>query len=78
MSIVSTLLTVWGQPSPRFHVEAWFHVPFRNRDMDYMICIINVSKILYRTLTAVPPFLVLPPLAPSSLAAAPPNNTLLY
>ena len=32
MSIISTFLTVPGQPSPRFHVEAW--LPFRNREMD--------------------------------------------
>ena len=30
MSIVSTFLTVRGQPSPWFHVEAW--LPFRNCD----------------------------------------------
>ena len=28
--IISTSLTVQGQPSPRFHVEACF--PFRNRE----------------------------------------------
>ena len=33
MSIISTSLTVLGQPSPRFHVEAL--LPFRNREMDY-------------------------------------------
>ena len=30
---ISTSLTVPGQPSPRFHVEAW--LPFRNREMDH-------------------------------------------
>ena len=34
MSIICTSLTVRGQPSPRFHVEAW--LPFRNREMDYL------------------------------------------
>ena len=29
---ISTSLTVPGQPSPRFHVEAW--LPFRNCEMD--------------------------------------------
>ena len=33
MSVISTSLTVPGQPSPRFHGEAW--LPFRNREMDY-------------------------------------------
>ena len=33
MIIISTSLTVPGQPSPRFHVEAW--LPFRNCEMDY-------------------------------------------
>ena len=33
MSIISTSLTVPGQPSPRFHVEAW--LPFSNCEMDY-------------------------------------------
>ena len=31
--IISTSLTVRGQPSPRFHVEAW--LPFKNCEMDY-------------------------------------------
>ena len=30
--IISSSLTVPGQPSPRFHVEAW--LPFRNHEMD--------------------------------------------
>ena len=34
MSIISTSLTVPGQPSPRFHVEAW--LPFRNHEVDYI------------------------------------------
>ena len=33
MIIMSTSLTVPGQLSPRFHVDAW--LPFRNREMDY-------------------------------------------
>ena len=33
MSIISTFLTVPGQTSPRFHVEAW--LPFRNCEMEY-------------------------------------------
>ena len=33
MSIISTSLTMRGQPSPRFHVEAW--LAFRNCEMDY-------------------------------------------
>ena len=33
MSIFSTSLTVRGQPSPRFRVEAW--LPFRNREMNF-------------------------------------------
>ena len=34
MPITSTSLTVRGQSSPRFHVEAW--LPFRNCDMGYL------------------------------------------
>ena len=34
MIIISIFLTVPGQPSPRFHMEAW--LPFRNREMDYL------------------------------------------
>ena len=30
---ISTSLKVTGEPSPRFHVEAW--LLFRNREMDY-------------------------------------------
>ena len=30
---ISTSLNVTGQPSPRFHVEAW--LLFRNSEMDY-------------------------------------------
>ena len=33
MIIIFTSLTVPGQPSPRFHVEAW--LPFGNCEMDY-------------------------------------------
>ena len=33
MIVISTSLTVRGQPSPRFHVEAW--LPFRNCEIDY-------------------------------------------
>ena len=33
MIIISTSLTVRGQPSPRFHVEAW--LPFKNCEMVY-------------------------------------------
>ena len=33
--IISTSLTVPGQPSPRFHVEVW--LPFRNCEMDYLL-----------------------------------------
>ena len=33
MSIISTFLTVRGQPSPRVHVGAW--LPFRYCEMDY-------------------------------------------
>ena len=33
MIIISTSLTVPGQPSPWFRVEAW--LPFRNCEMDY-------------------------------------------
>ena len=39
MSIISTSLTVPGQPSPRFHVEAW--LPSRNREMDLSLSGIN-------------------------------------
>ena len=35
MIIISTFLTVPGQPSPRFHVGAW--LPFRKREMDYLL-----------------------------------------
>ena len=35
MSIISTSLTVPGQPSPRFQVEAW--LPYRNCEMDYLV-----------------------------------------
>ena len=35
MIIISTSLTVPGQPSLRFHVEAW--LPFSNREMDYLL-----------------------------------------
>ena len=31
--IIAISLTVRGQPSPRFHVEAW--LPFRNCEIDY-------------------------------------------
>ena len=40
MIIISTSLTVPGQPSPRFHVEAW--LCFRNREMDYWLQSIHV------------------------------------
>ena len=40
MIIISTSLTVRGQPSPRSRVEAW--LPFRNRELDY-------SGVLQRT-----------------------------
>ena len=33
--IISTSLTVPGQPSLRFHVEAW--LPFKNGEMDYWL-----------------------------------------
>ena len=33
MIIISTSLSVPGQPSPRFHVKAW--LPSRSREMDY-------------------------------------------
>ena len=47
MKIVSTSLIVPGQPSPRFHVEAW--LPFRNREMDYQQSIAIWSNIyVYR------------------------------
>ena len=35
MSIISTPLTVPGQPKLQFHVEAW--LPFRNRELDYSL-----------------------------------------
>ena len=35
MIIISTSQTVLGQPSPRFHIEAW--LPFRNCEMDYLL-----------------------------------------
>ena len=35
MTIISTSVTVPGQPSPRFHVEAW--LPFRNCEMVYWL-----------------------------------------
>ena len=35
MIIISTSLTVRGQPLPRFHVEAW--LPFRNCEMAYLV-----------------------------------------
>ena len=41
--IISTLLTVPGQPSPRFHVQAW--LPFRNCEMDYSIILTNEEQI---------------------------------
>ena len=37
MIIISTSLTVPGQHSPQFHVEAW--LPFRNREMDYYVLV---------------------------------------
>ena len=42
MSIISTSLTVPGQPSPRFRAEAW--LSFRNpREMDYyLLKVINL------------------------------------
>ena len=33
--LVPTSPSFPGQPSPRFHVEAW--LPFRNREMDYCL-----------------------------------------
>ena len=35
MIIISTSLAMRGQPSPRFHVEAW--LPFRKYEKDYDI-----------------------------------------
>ena len=35
MSIISTSLTVQGQPSSQFHVEAW--LPFRNCEVVYSV-----------------------------------------
>ena len=43
MIIVSTSLTVAGQPSLRFHVAFW--LPFKNRETDYSIpCDIRRSR----------------------------------
>ena len=42
MMIISASLTVPGQLSPRFHVEAWLH--FRNREMDYYSCLPECGK----------------------------------
>ena len=36
MIIISTSLTVPGQPSPRFHIESW--LPFRNCEILYSVC----------------------------------------
>ena len=44
MSIISTSLTVLGQPSPQFHVEAW--LPFRNCEMDYLSLLFIVYVIV--------------------------------
>ena len=38
MIIISTSLTKPGQPSPRFHVDAW--LPFRNCEMVYCVSIL--------------------------------------
>ena len=46
MIIISTSLNVRGQPSPRFHVEAW--LPFRNCEMDYFLVIACVAGGLVR------------------------------
>ena len=37
ISIISTSLTVPGEPSPRFHIEAW--LLFRSCEMDYSVFI---------------------------------------
>ena len=41
MIIISSSLTVPGQPSHQFHVEAW--LPFRNREMDYLRVLIEAG-----------------------------------
>ena len=48
--IISTLLTVRGQPSPQFHVEAW--LPFRNREMDYSLVNIQSEHLLFKMFLA--------------------------
>ena len=49
MIIIFTSLTVRGQPSPRFYVEAW--LPFRNCEMDYCDRVVNCEIEWWRTLT---------------------------
>ena len=50
ITITSNSVTVPGQPSPRFHVEAW--LPFRNCEMDYSNetvfnnCVVGLNDIL--------------------------------
>ena len=44
MIIISTSLTVPGQPSHRFHVEAW--LPFRNSEMDFFFQVFNYNFFL--------------------------------
>ena len=44
MSIISTSLTVPGQPSPQFHVKVW--LPTRNCEMDYLDTRLNVCRAL--------------------------------
>ena len=42
MIIISTSLTVPGQPWPRFHAEAW--LPFRNCEMDYLYSGLHLKR----------------------------------
>ena len=44
LSIISTSLTVPGQPSPQFHVKVW--LPTRNCEMDYLDTRLYVCRVL--------------------------------
>ena len=50
MIVISTSLTVRGEPSPPFHVEAW--LPFRNYEMDYLLLTRGKGHILVGTFSS--------------------------
>ena len=45
MLFISTSLTVPGQPSPRFHVEAWLH--FRNRGKRAFLILLQIKTTIF-------------------------------